>query len=407
MNRVAMLAYGMTDFTAGGMSPAADSSTCDSTCDDARGGILEDGQTDIQNCMRDDAQVYDVICDAIRDLFSENPHIRKEDVDAVVVSSNDNAKYMSAIVSQRMGINPGINHTVENMCSSGSNAIISAYSYVASGLVQAVLVAGADKSDGPGQILNWDRTRGGFSHPIYWASIFTRAYKDAFGISEEKIASIAAKNHRNAQDNPHAVSKHGYSILEVLESRKVTDDLRLFECSRPSTGAAAVLVCSESFAYSTQRTNEHVWISGIGQETVSAGFAGLGDFTSMESAARASDRALRMAGTTAKKVDVAEVHDAFAVCEAMALEGTGIAPRGGGADMAHDMYNTGNRMINPRGGLIGAGHPPGATGIAQAAEILQQLRGTAGRRQVGRAETGLVHNMSAAATSSTTLVMTI
>ncbi len=111
-----------------------------------------------------------------------------------------------------------------------------------------------------------------------------------------------------------------------------------------------------------------------------------------------------MSNTSADKVDVAEVHDAFTVCEPLALEAIGMAEIGTGANMSKQLNETNNRRINPRGGIIGAGHPLGATGISQTIEITEQLQGKAKKRQVDHPQIGLVHNMSAAATSSTVLL---
>jgi len=126
---------------------------------------------------------------------------------------------------------------------------------------------------------------------------------------------------------------------------------------------------------------------------------------SMESTEIAGKNALKMANKNITDIDVAEIHDAFSVCEPMALESLNFSKQGKGIDMIKDLYTTNNFKINPRGGLIGCGHPLGATGIAQTIEITQQLQLNAGKRQVDNVKTGLVHNMSAAATSSTVLVL--
>ena len=110
-------------------------------------------------------------------------------------------------------------------------------------------------------------------------------------------------------------------------------------------------------------------------------------------------------GTTTKQVDVAEIHDAFSVCEPMALEAIGFTNQGEGMNLVKNLHETNNFKINSRGGLIGCGHPLGATGISQTIEIVQQLQQSAEGRQVDKPEIGLVHNMSAAATSSTVLVL--
>ena len=354
---------------------------------------------------RDDLPVAGIMLEAVRRMLLDSPWVDRRGIDAVLVSTSDDSKHLGAVVADMAGIRPRAAHRVESMCSSGTSAIVSAYSYIASGLGDAALVVGADRFDCPGQVLGWDAARGAFKHPVFWASVLSRSYKDLAGAgAEEDLASVAAKNRRNARDNPNAASGSDCSIGDVLGSRRVTEDLRVLECSRPSTGAAAVLLTSEEAAPAGGGPPP-VWIAGIGQRTESARFAEAGDFARIRSTADASRQALGMAGVDPGDVDVAEVHDAFAVCEAMAVEGIGLAGEGEGARFCRRLYETQSRMVNPRGGLIGAGHPLGATGVAQAAEIARQLQGGAGRRQAGSPEVGLVHNMSAAATSSTVLVM--
>ena len=125
----------------------------------------------------------------------------------------------------------------------------------------------------------------------------------------------------------------------------------------------------------------------------------------MESTNLAAMNALEMSKHSIKDIDVAEVHDAFSVCEPMALESLGFIDKGKGINLIKELHATNNLKINPRGGLIGSGHPLGATGIAQTIEITQQLQLCANKRQVENANIGLIHNMSAAATSSTVLIL--
>ena len=112
-----------------------------------------------------------------------------------------------------------------------------------------------------------------------------------------------------------------------------------------------------------------------------------------------------MAHILPNDIDVAEVHDAFSVCELMAISELGITSGENSGEFVRNLFNTEDKMVNPRGGLIGAGHPLGATGISQTIEITNQLQGNAGKRQITDAEIGLVHNMSAAGTSSSVMVM--
>ncbi len=352
---------------------------------------------------KDDQKIESVLFKSVKNLFENNPEIDKNHIDAVLVSTNNNSKYLSPILSEMAGIQPKIAHSIESLCNSGTNSIVSAYSYIASGLADMVLVSGAERYDSPGQILEWDNSRGEFKHPIFWASIFTKSYKREFSISDEQLALVSVKNHKQAKQNPNALSNETFTIQDVMNSKKLTDDLNLLNCSRPCTGSATILLASQEIA--KKNTEIPIWITGIGQKTTSAGFTKNTSLSSMESTKVAVSTALNMANQDIKNIDVVEVHDAFSVCEPMALESLGFSKSGSGISMIKELYETDNFKINPRGGLIGAGHPLGATGVAQTIEITQQLQSNATNRQVNNAKIGLVHNMSAAATSSTVLVL--
>ena len=352
---------------------------------------------------KDDQKIETVLLDSTKEVFKNNPEIDRNDIDAVLASTNNNSKYLSPVLSEMVGIQPNISHTIESLCNSGTNSIVSAYSYIASGLADMVLVSGAERYDSPGQILEWDNSRGEYKHPIFWASIFAKSYKREYGISDEQLAVVSVKNHKQAKENPNALSNKTYSIEDVLNSKKLTDDLRLLDCSRPCTGSASIILGSEEKV--NQLSENPVWITGIGQKTISAGFTKNISFSSMESTKLAGQSALKMADKNIENIDVAEIHDAFSVCEPMALESLGFSKNGKAMSIIKELHETDNFKINPRGGLIGTGHPLGATGIAQTIEITQQLQSNAGNRQTENPQVGLVHNMSAAATSSTVLVL--
>ena len=352
---------------------------------------------------KEDHKIESMLHKSTNDLFQKNPNINKNEIDAVLVSTNNNSKYLSAVLSEMAGIQPKIAHSIESLCNSGTNSIVSAFSYIASGLADMVLVTGAERYDSPGQILEWDNARGEFKHPIFWASIFSKAYKQEYGISDKELAIVSVKNHKQAQENPNPISKKTYTVEDVMNSKKLTEDLRLLNCSRPCTGSASILLASKDIT--EKYTDMPIWITGIGQKTTSAGFTKNTSLTSMESTVIAGQSALKMSNHSISEIDVAEVHDAFSVCEPMALESLGFTKPGEGINMVQKLHEEDNFMINPRGGLIGAGHPLGATGISQTIEIVQQLQKTAGNRQTNNPKTGLIHNMSAAATSSTVLVL--
>ncbi|MDH3339706.1 MAG: thiolase family protein [Nitrosopumilus sp.] len=363
-------------------------------------GIIAYGITPF---TKEDQKIESVLLKSMKNLFENNLHINRNDINAVLVSTNDNSKYLSPVLSEMIGIQPKIAHSVESLCNSGTNSIVSAYSYIVSGLADMVLISGAERYDSPGQILEWDNSRGEYKHPIFWASIFTKSYKRQFSISDEDLAIVPVKNHKQAKENPNAMSDKTFSIQDVVNSKRLTEDIRLLDCSRPCTGSASVILASEEIV--RENNYESVWITGIGQKTTSAGFTKNISLSSMESTKLAGCTALKMANRTINDIDVAEIHDAFSVCEPIALESLGFSNLGKGINTIKDLHETNNFKINPRGGLIGSGHPLGATGIAQTIEITQQLQSKADNRQVDNVNVGLVHNMSAAATSSTVLIL--
>lgn len=363
-------------------------------------GIISTGLTKF---TKDDKPIESLMVSAIKPIFDTTKNLTQKDIDVVLTSTNSNEKYLSNIVSELSGISPKVSHSVESLCNSGTNSIVSAYSYLASGLADVALVVGAEKTNSPGLVLSWDKSRGQYKHPIYWSSLFTSSHMRKYGTTMESLACVSAKNHRNGLDNPYSYFDRSYSFDDVMKSKNLTDNLRLLDCSMPCNGSASILLASEEVIQ--KFTDEPVWITGIGQKSVSAGFTKNHDFSSMQSTNLAASTAYSMARVSPHQVDVAEIHDAFSICEIMALEDLNLTGRGSGPSYVKELYQTHSKKINPRGGLIGTGHPLGATGIAQAAEIFDQVKGTAGNRQVENAKIGMVHNMSAAATSSTVLIL--
>ena len=361
--------------------------------------IVGTGQTKFS---KDERDVEKLLFESASNCIQSVNNYDSNDIDGVLVSTNNNSKYLGAILSETLGIRPKISHSIEHLCSSGTNAIISAYAYISSGLSDMVLVSGVESATNPGQVLEWDRSRGNLEHPIYWGSMLTKSHKRKFQTTEEELAIVSAKNHKHAMDNPFAYSNEPRTISEVMNSKQITDDLRILDCSRSCSGSSSILLASEEKAKIF--SDQPIEITGIGQKTTSASFTKniLGE---IESTRIAADLAYKMAKIEAKQIDVAEVHDAFSVCELMAISELGLTSNEKSGEFVRDLFNTENRMINPRGGLIGAGHPLGATGISQTIEITNQLQGKSDKRQISNAKTGLIHNMSAAGTSSSIMVL--
>jgi acetyl-CoA C-acetyltransferase len=342
--------------------------------------------------------LYELACEPSVQLLRHSDISAKE-IDAVLFSSCSNDQYSSAIISEMLGIHPKISYRVDNLCNSGTNAVTSAFAIIASGLCKTVLVVGAEKVDSPGNRLLWDVTRGDFMFPLHWAAIFAKAHMKKYGTTEEQMALVSVKNHKNAIKNPLALFKKEVALQDVMNSKKIAPPIKLLDCSAPCDGASAVLLVSEEKA---RRLDNSVFIKGIGQQTTSASFAkATSDLTTIEAAKRAARTAFEMSHTKASQIDVAELHDAFTILEILAYEDLGFAKKGEGGKFV-DQEQIG---INPRGGIIGCGHPIGATGVAQVAEIACQLAGRAGNRQVKDCKTGLVHNLAAAGSSASVIVM--
>ncbi|MGI0028721.1 MAG: thiolase family protein [Nitrososphaera sp.] len=352
------------------------------------------------NFSRDSEKgIFDLACEPCIDIL-RNSSVERNEIDAVLLSSCTTEQYSSTIVSEMLGIKPKISYRLDNLCNSGTNAVASAYSLIASELCEVALVVGAEKKDSAGNKLQWDVTRGSFMFPVHWAALFAKAHMRRFGTSEEQMALVSVKNRSNATKNPKALFRDPVTLEEVMASRRIADPIKLLDCSAPCDGASAVLLASEDKA--SKITDNPVWIRGIGQRTSSASFANsTGDLCTIEAAKVAAQDAYAMARTKPSRIDVAELHDAFTILEILAYEDLGFTGKGTGGKFV-DQENV---AINPRGGVIGCGHPVGTTGVAQVAEVAAQLSGLAGPTQVKNCKTGLVHNLAAAGSSATVMII--
>jgi acetyl-CoA C-acetyltransferase len=341
--------------------------------------------------------LLELACEPCAEILKSG--VSGKEIDAVLFSSCATDQYSSTIVCEMLGMRPKVSYRIDNLCNSGTNAVSSAFSMIASGLCDSVLVVGAEKADSPGNKLLWDITRGSFMFPVHWAAIFAKAHMRKYGTTEEQMAMVSVKNHKNAAKNPQALFRKEVSLKEVMNSKKIADPIKLLDCSAPCDGASAVLLVSEEKA---RKLDDPVWIKGIGQQTNSASFANAtDDLTTIEAAKRAARGAFEMSQTKPSQIDVAELHDAFTILEILAYEDLGFAKKGEGGRFV-DQQET---SINPRGGVIGCGHPVGTTGVAQVAEVASQLAGKAGKRQVNGCRIGLVHNLAAAGSSATVIIM--
>jgi len=291
-----------------------------------------------------------------------------------------------------VGINSVPIVNVENAC---ATALHQAWVSVASGLYDMVIVAGTEKVVMPkGTFLDVGagelEVKLGEVFPGCFALI-AQKHMELYGTTREQLAKVSVKNHMNGTLNPYAQFQKTFTVQEVLDSPMIADPLTLYSCCPNSDGAAALIVCSRKKAVKAKgkavRILASVLATGI--------YENQRDFTSWEVEKRAAGKAYTMASLGPEDLDVVEVHDAFTISEILHYEGLGLCrPGEGGRLIDEGITALGGRIpVNPSGGLLSRGHPVGASGVAQVVEIVWQLRGEAGKRQVEKARVGLAQIM--------------
>ncbi len=306
---------------------------------------------------------------------------------------------------------------VESACASGGAAVKAAFLEVASGHADVVLAGGVEKMTDVGGA---DATYAlgtaadaeyecyhGATFPGLYAMI-ARAHMDRYGTTAEMLAQVAVKNHDNGALNPMAQYPFKITAERVLNSIMVADPLHLLDCSPITDGAAAAVLCPLETAKKLTKKRP-VKIAGVGHATDTIQLAQREDMTWLESTAQAAARAYEMAGVEAKDVDLFEVHDCFTIAELVVIESLGLVGKGEGgkATLEGRTARDGDIPVNTSGGLKSKGHPVGATGVAQVMEIVKQLRGEAGERQIKDAKRGLTQNMGGSGGSAVVHILEV
>ncbi|XP_028368312.1 non-specific lipid-transfer protein isoform X1 [Phyllostomus discolor] len=303
---------------------------------------------------------------------------------------------------------------VNNNCSTGSTALFMAQQLVQGGVADCVLALGFEKMEkGSIATVSSNRTspldkhmelminKYGLSPQPFAAQVFGNAGKEhmeKYGTNIEQFAKIGWKNHKHSVNNPYSQFQKEYSLDEVMTSRKIFDFLTVLQCCPTSDGAAAAILVDEDFVQKYGLHSKAVEI--LAQEMVTDFPSTFEEKSSIkmigfDMAKEAARRCYEKSGLRPRDVDVIELHDCFSVNELITYEALGLCPEGEGGNLVDRGDNTygGKWVINPSGGLISKGHPLGATGLAQCAELCWQLRGEAGRRQVPGAKVALQHNL--------------
>jgi acetyl-CoA C-acetyltransferase len=356
---------------------------------------------------------------SLRTIFTETALLAIDDagverIDSMVVGCMSSGlfvgqEHLASLLSDELGRNPVPAARVESACSSGGLALRQGFIEVASGMSDIVLVAGVEKmTDVTGCEATFalgtaaDQEYEGY-HGLTFPGLYAMmavAHMHRYGTTREQLARVAVKNHENGSKNPLAQFPFKVSIDTVLHSVLVADPLRILDCSPITDGAAAVILCPLDMARKAGR--KAVRIAGSGQATDTIALSSRKDITWLESTHLAAEKALAMAGRKVGDIDLFEVHDCFTIAEIMVTEALGLVPKGrGGPAVEEGLTAIGGKFpVNPSGGLKAKGHPVGATGVAQAVEVVKQLRGDAGERQVKGAKRGLTQNMGGTGGSS-------
>ena len=289
----------------------------------------------------------------------------------------------------------------ENACASSHTAFRHAVMEVAAGVSDVVLVGGAERvlhvptADSTEYFAycsdaRWEQPLG-LTFPGVFALV-ARAHMAKYGTTEEQMAAVAVKNHRHGVHNPKAQFQKEITLEQVMKSAYVADPLKLYDCCPFTDGGAALVLVSEEVARKSRRP---VWVLASAAASDWMLLGDKRDLSRVPATERAAAAAYRQAGLRPSDVDVVELHDCFTIAEIVATEGLGLFEPGSGARAAEKGETSlgGKIPVNPSGGLKAKGHPIGATGAAQIAEIVTQLRGEAGARQVDGARTGLTHTL--------------
>ncbi|RLI29031.1 MAG: acetyl-CoA acetyltransferase [Candidatus Hecatellales archaeon] len=335
----------------------------------------------------------------------EDCNLYPKEIEASLICSApeyDKQRSPAGAIVEYLGLNPQPTTYVENICASGTTGVRLAYSLIKSGLHDIVAVIGFQKMSeltsreaqermGRGADIMWDSPFG-LTMPAGYA-LYARMHMKTYGTTEEQMAEVKVKSSKYAVLNPKAMFQREVSLEEVLTSRVISSPLKFYDCSANADGASCVILASAEKA--RKITDTPVWIVGIGSASEPLSMANRTSFVGLNCAVEAARQAYKMAGIEPKDVDVAEVHDCFTIAEIMAYENLGFCNPGEGGKLVQEgqTYIDGDFPVNIDGGLLGKGHPIGATGGSQVRTIVMQLRGDAGRLQVKRAEIGLVHNI--------------
>lgn len=365
--------------------------------------------------------------DSLRDLFVKAALEAMDDagvdhIDGLVAGCMSpglfaGQEHIGSLLSDYLGQAPVPGVRVESACASGGMALRTGIAFVASGMHDIVLCGGVEKmTDVSGAQATYALATAadqdyeafhGATFPGLYALIAT-AHMQKYGTKREDLAQVAVKNHDNGLLNPHAQYRMKITVDQVIHSVKVADPLNILDCSPITDGAAAVVIAPLEMAKKLKK-RPVVKIAASAHATDTIALHQREDLTWLKSTADAAAAAYKQAGVKPADIDFAEVHDCFTIAEICVLEALGIVKRGQGGKATREGLTArdGKFPVNPSGGLKSKGHPVGATGIAQIHEIVTQLRGEAGARQLKHARRALAQNMGGSGGSAVVHILEV
>src|ERR1700683_4477194 len=301
---------------------------------------------------------------------------------------------------------------VNNNCSTGSTALFMAAQAIRGGLAECTIALGFEKMK-PGSLASTydDRTQPMDKHIMAMAEISEvlfppapwmfgaagREHMKQYGSTAEHFAKIGYKNHLHSVNNPYAQFQESYTLDDILASRMIYDPLTKLQCSPTSDGSGAAILASEAFVDKHGLAGQAVEIVG---QAMTTDFANSFDGTckgliGYHMNVQAAQRVYDQSGLGPTDFQVIELHDCFSANELLLYEALGLCAEGEAPKLIDNGDTTygGHWVVNPSGGLISKGHPLGATGLAQCAELTWQLRGAADNRQVDDVTAALQHNI--------------
>jgi acetyl-CoA C-acetyltransferase len=322
--------------------------------------------------------------------------------------------HLAPYVAAGLGIGGVPATRFEAACASGGAAFFHAWSAVAAGIYDVVLVAGVEKMTsqptprvaeilaGAGDMSG--EMRAGATFPALFAMI-ARRHMHQYGTTREQLAAVAVKNHANGAKNPLAHMRKVVSIEQVLAGKPVADPLTVYDCSLVSDGAAALVLAPAERA--SEFTSRPVYVLGVSQTSDRIALDEKEDITTLRAVRSSAEKAYRMAGVRASDIQFAEVHDCFTIAEILACEDLGFVPKGEGGPYAQSGATClrGERPVYASGGLKAKGHPVGATGVGQLCDVALQIRGEAGELQVARNQLGLAQNLGGSGATSVVTIL--